>query len=740
MDFAAAWGELSRQGGAGQLPEAYFELARQVLTQDEPDLTLGAFTLGRIVDGQLDIGQPAEALRWARRAWGELPYPPQDLDSYPPLALGHTAVLLAAEAQAWLDLHLAVEAMEPARLAVQHAEGHQHPLEKYNRNAMGYARRTEAEVAQALGRNRLARDITARILAREQAYLDKVPPPGGLQEGERPLEGGLLDNDRRRLQLVLLAAEFEVRGRPGDEDDWERRVRAAAEPLLASELTEVPELVSTHARLGQLEFALGNVQAAEAAIEQALGTQGEELLPATQAQLDGMRARLAELRGEDLVEPRRVLRASIARVLEGWKARGRLEGGHAYLHYGRMRFAVEQLLACDLILEEPDALLADLMAVHGIGGLHGTLGVTVAGASEVRAAFLGEGSGLLIFVAGKDRCRVVALDAERCTDVALGPYDALSSQIRAWRRELGDDGALRGSAELQALRAETLEQGAQALRAELLPPAILDQVLGWSRIGLLGREALHSLELEALPLPDGRPLGLTLPLQELPSLGVALHLAGPRAASPALSWGGVIAPPGRGAELESYDVEGLRRSITEAWSEDAYVLRTGADASRTGLAEVLAARPFGIDIIGHGVRSAGGASPMAILLAAEGESDGRLGAGDILPLPMCELVLLGACESRSGVIRLGDVGATDLVAALLGAGARAVLAAEHKLYDQPYSVFRAALFRALEAGERLDSSVLAARQAVAGGGFADPAYWATISLVGHGGLRLPGAR
>lgn len=128
---------------------------------------------------------------------------------------------------------------------------------------------------------------------------------------------------------------------------------------------------------------------------------------------------------------------------------------------------------------------------------------------------------------------------------------------------------------------------------------------------------------------------------------------------------------------------------------------------------------------------------MAILLAPEPGSDGRLGGRDILELPMGEFVLLGACESRRGAIRLGDVGATDLVASFLQAGARAVLAAEHKLYDQPYIVFRRALFGALLAGRRLDDAVLDARRAVFADGFEDPAYWATLNLVGHGGLRLP---
>jgi tetratricopeptide (TPR) repeat protein len=365
--------------------------------------------------------------------------------------------------------------------------------------------------------------------------------------------------------------------------------------------------------------------------------------------------------------------------------------------------------------------------------------VTPLGAAEAQAR-LPAGDLLIAFFAaglpGPEAALLKAIPAE-----AAGLRACLAAEPRLVRFTLS---RARITADICALGPQSLQPTTrfQADGRRFLPAPILrrlyDTLLGplaapiaaADRVVLAPHGPLHQLPFAALLDPAGSPL-----LDRAPALvstpSATLLLRAPRSQGP---------PTGRSCLALGYngdEARGLRHPEAEA---AAVAALCGGDHWRpqTGRLARLAreaGRYRWLHLACHGEFNL--EDPLASWLdLGPGE---RLSAAAILrDLRLeAELVTLSACRSGLSRVLRGDE-PLGLVRALLGAGARAVLATLWEVEDRSARLLMEELYRGLMAGAPPAAALVAAqhwlRDLEEGGArpFADPRYWAAYTLVTAG--------
>ena len=267
-----------------------------------------------------------------------------------------------------------------------------------------------------------------------------------------------------------------------------------------------------------------------------------------------------------------------------------------------------------------------------------------------------------------------------------------------------------------------------------------------SRLLIIPDDLLHRVSLDALPLENGQPLISRYAIAIVPSAAIAAHLYARRQRSesprilavgdPRFSEEAAADPTTelyRSAFLETGGLPRLTASAREArlaagFSPDAE-LRLRDDASESYLKRRDLAGFSIIHLASHALVDERTLERTAIALAPGDGEDGFLSAGDLSALQLnADLVVLSACRTAGGVV-VGGEGVQGLVAPLLSAGARSVMATMWPVGDRSTARFVEDFYRQLAAGNDVSDALREAKLAAISRG-ATVAEWAAFNIIG----------
>lgn len=299
---------------------------------------------------------------------------------------------------------------------------------------------------------------------------------------------------------------------------------------------------------------------------------------------------------------------------------------------------------------------------------------------------------------------------------------------------------------LQSVREQRSNQAGVELRKQLLDPVLKDLPATVSRLLIVPDDLLHRVPLDALPLENGEPLIRRYAVAIVPSAAIAAHLSARRQVSQApriLAVGDprfaqeATADPTtetyRSAFLETGGLPRLAASAREArlaarFSPHAE-LRLREDASEAWLKRNDLAGFSIIHLASHALVDERTLERTALALAPGDGEDGFISAGDLAILRLnADLVVLSACRTAGGVV-VGGEGVQGLVAPLLSAGARSVVATMWPVGDRSTARFVEDFYRQLAAGDDVSEALRQAKLAAIARG-ATAAEWAAFNVVG----------
>jgi CHAT domain-containing protein len=475
-------------------------------------------------------------------------------------------------------------------------------------------------------------------------------------------------------------------------------------------------LADTYARRGELEAAERELRAAADHLER------------WRAALSGRDLRVSAFQANATAQNDR--NASVARTLAALAAGGRGESAFELAERRRARELVDRLLQ-HAAVERGRPGTGDGPTPHGTGR------VSVADV----ARRLPPGTALLEYVTG-------ALGAPTTVFVVLrGPdgHPVLRSRLLPAADSL--TGAVARFLALVS-RGEPVAAEARALGAALLDPVVPHLDTAVHRLVIVPDGVLHRVPWDALRLRDGRWAAERWAIGTAPSAALAAELwrrgpAPPNAAVRLLAFGDPVFPP-RGAIHEAFAAEGglprLRGSGREVRAIARRVpgaeVRLGQEASESRLKRAALRDYRVLHFATHAVVNDRVALRTALALAPGGGEDGFVTPGDLARLRLAaDLVVLSACRTAGGVVVDGE-GVQGLVAPLLEAGARSVVATTWRVGDETAADLVEAFYEGLTRGSPVAEALRAAKLRAMREG-APPAAWAAFTVVGDPFVTLP---
>ncbi len=563
--------------------------------------------------------------------------------------------------------------------------------------------------------------------------------------------------DLLRLLDVRRAIGLAEHGRADREANARARDRIEA-------LVERRDLSGLHrmraeATLAQLALRDGDVPAARAWIDGAVERLGAlraadpsglgpledgAFVPAVASAVARAEGRPREVLAEQLARAE----AAFERFLAHWSRTPLRSGGVGFLHYGKRRQIIAELIRLTLAVHPGEAgrrrALSIALRVEAMGSTARTLAIEPPPIEEVRALLTGEGRGLLVYVPpGPAGGHVFGVDAARIVHAETPGIDAIDAR----RRDLAV--ALRRAARAEGddARAEGEWTGlADALGEKLLPAEVARAIAGWDAVTVVGRHGLGDVPFDLLPIGDGERLGRAKALSLLPSVPVGIALA--RRERDAL--------PADGPDVFAVLTPEVDHALAADWPEATSiplpdddrdrllesfgarrVVRSGGDATPAALLDPKLAGARALLVLAHGVydpgRTGGGA---ALLLAGP---DGLVRSPDLERIDAPPLVVLLACGAGRGPVRRGDDGVGRLGESFLLRGARAVVAADADLELGATLDLMEEFGARLAAGASPAEALRGARDRLARDG-RHPASRVRVQLIGLGDRPLPKPR
>jgi tetratricopeptide (TPR) repeat protein len=481
------------------------------------------------------------------------------------------------------------------------------------------------------------------------------------------------------------------------------------------------------ARLAEVSARRGDVALAERDLTTAL-----DAFDTWRASLDRPRLRaLAYQASDDVSDPD----LGVATVVSALASNGRTEAAYGLAERIRARALLDQLTRIDALrvrhAAEPGPTPGAEPSLTPATQPEATRTLD---AAEAMAALPDDATALFQYVTGTggEPTTLFVLTRRAMRAFRLPPVDSLAPLIDRFRRLL-EAGA--GHTSL-----------GRALGAALLAPAVADLPPGIDHVVLVPDGVLHRLPFDALALADGRYVVERFALSRVPSADVAARLwAGPTrggdavlvladpdlretaSAAPGAKYSrGAGIPPLPGAQREAAAVARFghatvisRARATERWLKN------------TPLA--------GFDVVHfatHAVVDEHTLTGTGLFLAAGGGEDGFVTPAELATLELnAKLVVLSSCQTGNGFVARGE-GSLGLVAPLLAAGARSVLATRWVIEDDdPLPLVRAfyeGLADSLDVGDALWQ---AKRKLLAAG--APARQWAGFTLFGDAHVRVP---
>ena len=546
-----------------------------------------------------------------------------------------------------------------------------------------------------------------RIVGRARAMANELERPGWLD---------LLLGDEARLALLR-----------GDLDAAERLLlRYEAKLDSADHL----QRYDARARLAEVHARRGDLDRAALVLAEA-----HDDLDRWRAKLDDREVRLMAFQATWSEHDDR--RSSSARVIGALAAGGRLDAAFALAERRRARELSDHLVRATT-LAAPGAALPAATVPGGDGASRGT--------RAALARLLDERAALFEFVVGTRDVptTLFVLSRGALRSYALPPEDSVAAVVGRFVSLL-ESGADPGPL-------------ARALGAALLDRALADLPGEIERLVVVPDGALHRLPFDALRLADGRYVAERFAVSHTPSADVLALLRARRPREPArdatdgvrlLAFGDPAFANERttlagSSYRDAFDAAGglprLAASGREARLVARYAMNADVRLREMATAEgLLSASLPGYDVVHfatHALVDDRSVARTALALAPGEGSDGFLGAGDLAALRLdADLVVLSACRSAGGVV-VGGEGMQGLVAPLLQAGARSVVATQWRIGDESTVAFVEDFYDAMAGGLAVGDALQAAKLAAIRRG-APPAEWAAFTLVGDPLVTIP---
>lgn len=524
---------------------------------------------------------------------------------------------------------------------------------------------------------------------------------------------------RATLDLLLGTCHLELaRDSADDLTSAERYVIAVRENPWAQPI----ERFTAHGKLAQIALMRAESERATESIAELLVNLEQHAygdLPQEDiAWLHSLAGQSALATGADVPLARERLLGSVRTLVQQWCGAERA-GGVGFLRYRRAQTLLSTLVA----MGSAEQALEVLLETERMGVLWRELGSPTFSALEVRTGLADAEHGCIAFLPG-DPGFVLAFDRDR---IVLHEFDAaeLEKTVRDFMQPLTTL-PLGWTATRLANRERDLDQRGSALASALFPAEVTALLADWSHVRLIGVDLIGNLACEALPVIDGKRLGISHAVSRLPSLHVGMALkrrAEPSgSATPAglrlfCSPVGGNAPANPGADVIPRPSR-IFDAMMAAFPARQVELLTGADASIRSMMQPDAPACLW-HILAHGLVDLRSEFRARIALAPDADhADGLLTLDRARQLPAPGTVVLMACSAGSGYDRPGDSGAATLGGALLSAGANTVVMSDHDLRLGAATELSIAMYRALCDGASVAEALRRARSALA----EDPSY------------------
>ncbi len=284
-------------------------------------------------------------------------------------------------------------------------------------------------------------------------------------------------------------------------------------------------------------------------------------------------------------------------------------------------------------------------------------------------------------------------------------------------------------AEIQAFRqaidqpaSDAWREPAQRLYARLVGP--VEPLLGPGRITVVAHGALHYLPFNALH--DGKQFVIQRhELRMLPAASVLKFLKSGGAQRPGM----VLAFGNPDLGNPRYDLsfaQAEAQAIANSMPKSRALTRKAAN--KTAFRQYAPGFRF-VHIASHGQFDAAAPLNSALLLAPDGQDDGRLTVGELYSMHLdADLVTLSACETGLGSIESGD-DVVGLTRGFLYAGASSIVASLWQVDDRATGQLMTAFYKELRNGADKAEALRRAQLETLRGN-PHPFFWAAFQLTG----------
>lgn len=308
-------------------------------------------------------------------------------------------------------------------------------------------------------------------------------------------------------------------------------------------------------------------------------------------------------------------------------------------------------------------------------------------------------------------------------DDELVAFMVTREAVRGIKLDGGDLGDLVGTfrVALSDHKSDAYLATAQKLYRRLVAPLV--GMLGRPKLTIVPHGELHYLPFSALH--DGRAFLIDrFAVRLLPSGSVLKYLKGRGKPAPQelLVFGNPdLGDPKwdlRGAEAEALEIARRRSGST---------VLLGRKASETVIKKVGGQFRY-LHLASHGKFNSDRPLESGILLAGDGENDGRLTVSELYDLKLnADLATLSACETGLGALRNGD-DVVGLTRGFLYAGARAIVASLWPVSDEATYDLMTEFYAKLQLSGKRDA--LRAAQREAREKYPHPFFWAAFQITG----------
>jgi CHAT domain-containing protein len=374
-----------------------------------------------------------------------------------------------------------------------------------------------------------------------------------------------------------------------------------------------------------------------------------------------------------------------------------------------------------------------LLSLGAASTLGRKLGARPVDLKQARSVLLGGSpeSALLIYLSAADRSHAFFVDADRIESFELPCHDVLQTERFEAVKELKKPPP-RDAKTKRKLPATT------ALTKDLLPSDLQSKLRSCTRVSIVGRDLLGEVPFEALPLEDGRALGVAKAVTDLPSVAVGIALVEraraerrPAAGAPSATMTLVGAPAAASLSVGPAELE----AMLAAWSPSARAVRTGTNATLAAL-KTLPDSAVVLQVFTHGQLDWYREEPATFQLQGATEKDAIwLGAEELREVAMPPLVLLTVCGADMMPRRRGDGGAAGFAGTFFASGAktRCVVLSAYDIDTAAARELSKRFYSALLSGDDPAEAMRQARAELAAApGFDDPFYYGHLRVVGAG--------